>query len=267
MGGASGLKIWNNPIDPMTLKTAGDKTLEQCVIFRDENCTVYSDNVVKVMSYDGFYEYYLDKERELSQIQSLPIDGFIKDEEYYNNLVNELSLEYNKQIETTPNIYRNKMILKNIIVPAGIYFACSTFRDGTVYVGEGYPPETPNKPSCPVNVPSGKMSILTNATRATHSFVFKDYKFYNIGAGNANRFLFDSLGQFLITSANTNATYDILYSTQFKNCELQTFNPTKEGLILANGRETGYFKQFLIYKGNLTETELKAENDKNIELK
>ncbi|MGL5716154.1 MAG: hypothetical protein ACRCX2_24265, partial [Paraclostridium sp.] len=131
-GDSTGIRMWNNPNDPMPIKIANGKTLEQCVYYRGGGITVYTDNSVTVKSYPGFYDYYLANERKMSEVMMLPVEGeeIVKDEEYYEKLITGLAIDYNKQVENAPNIYRSTMVLQDVNTPAPIDFACTVFADG-----------------------------------------------------------------------------------------------------------------------------------------
>ncbi|MGL5648332.1 MAG: hypothetical protein ACRDDY_10805 [Clostridium sp.] len=270
-GDSTGIRMWNNPNDPMPIKIANGKTLEQCVYYRGGGITVYTDNSVTVKSYPGFYDYYLANERKMSEVMMLPVEGeeIVKDEEYYEKLINGLAIDYNKQVENAPNIYRSTMVLQDVNTPAPIDFACTVFADGQIWIGEGYSVGAVDRPPCPVNVPSGKLAFVTPATSDTHSFVIK-------GVTNNN-----SPG--LISKHHSDSSYwkieikkihkkDILVSSSYINENVIRLagSTNSNTLFITFGNRQfliDSFSQHLIYKANLTETELKAELAKDIKLR
>ncbi|WP_438587917.1 hypothetical protein [Cetobacterium sp.] len=270
--------MWNNPNDPMPIEIANGKTLEQCVFYRGGGITVYTDNSVTVKSYPGFYDYYLANERKMSEVMMLPVEGeeVVKDEEYYKKLINGLAIDYNKQVENAPNLYKSAMVLQDVNTPAPIYFACTVFVD-KIWIGEGYSVGTADRPPCPVNVPSGKLAFVTNATSDTHSFVGKD-----IISNVHSAMLYITTASF-----NTNNEYyhlnvpinegSFVSSKSFYRAynsdevEISSFRNNvgiTEGLLKIGYPQRNYsFTQLLIYKANLTETELKVELAKDIKLR
>ncbi|MGL4790364.1 MAG: hypothetical protein ACRCW1_03050 [Anaerotignaceae bacterium] len=271
-GDENGLQYWNNTKnDPMPIKIANGKTLEQCVYYRGGGITVYTDNSVIVKSYPGFYDYYLANERKMSEIMMLPVEGeeIVKDEEYYKKLINGLAVDYNKQVDNAPNLYKNAMVLQDVNTPAPIDFACTVFVD-KIWIGEGYSVGTVDRPPCPVNVPTGKLAFETPATGETHSFVMKNAK-------KTQNKQYGALYSTRDTAPCELAWYkvdgDILFSNLYKEIvsianmgqSLSGFlsfadNPYKSNYL------TSSFTQLLIYKANLTETELKTELAKDIKL-
>lgn len=263
----------NNPNDPMPIKIANGKTLEQCVFYRGGGITVYTDNSVTVKTYDGFYDYYLANERKMSETMMLPVEGeeVTKDEEYYKKLINGLAVDYNKQVENAPNLYRNAMVLQDVNTPAPIDFACTVFADGKIWIGGGYSVGTADKPPCPANVPSGKLAFVTNATSDTHSFVMKgigeqSHKLYSVFFSTKKDVPFAKVG-----AENSS----LLFSSYFSKVLPQNAAPSNGSVytdylnlvsLQSSQRNNDSFTQLLIYKGNLTETELKAELAKDIKL-
>ncbi|MGL5191715.1 MAG: hypothetical protein ACRC7S_18900 [Cetobacterium sp.] len=274
-GDSTGVKMWNNPNDPMLIKIANGKTLEQCVFYRGGGITVYTDNSVTVKSYPGFYDYYLANERKMSEVMMLPVDGeeIVKDEEYYKKLISGLAVDYNKQVENAPNLYRNTMVLQDVNTPAPIDFACTVFADGQIWVGEGYSVGAVDKPPCPVNVPSGKLAFVTPATSGTHSFVMKGM----VALSDNIRFLLfnPNAGDTYKTGATYDMSGDYIYSkntNKFADQTVGEWKPTgvsSSSIVVTNKGTNTYksFTQLLIYKANLTETELKAELAKDIKLR
>ncbi|MGL5691929.1 MAG: hypothetical protein ACRDD8_14065 [Bacteroidales bacterium] len=286
-GDSTGIRIWNNPNDPMPIKIANGKTLEQCVFYRGGGITVYTDNSVTVKSYPGFYDYYLANERKMSEVMLLPVEGeeVAKDEEYYKKLINGLAVDYNKQVENAPNLYRGAMVLQDVNTPAPIDFACTVFVD-KIWIGEGYSVGTADRPPCPVNVPIGKLAFVTQATSETHSFVmdivetegntFGNTLFYSCGAKAIGDFERPTAltKESLKGKALTSKSYaKYIYPTGEVDFAYVNKGLTSGTIYFANNdnnqnrKSVNIFSQLLIYKANLTETELKAELAKDIKLK
>lgn len=270
--------MWNNPNDPMPIKIANGKTLQECIHYQGGGITVYTDNAVIVKTYPGFYDYYLANERKISEAMMLPVDGeeVVKDEEYYKKLINCLAIDYNKQVENTPNLYRNTMALQDVNTPAPIDFACTVFSDGQIWIGEGYSVGTADRPPCPVNVPTGKLAFVTNAGRRTHSLIIKgannitsNRRIYKTSFSvESERFSFSNttVGK-VLSGFCSDGNYFSLDENGIKAALNGFPNDPQGGFIILNEDKNGVFSQLLIYKGNLTEAELKTENAKTIRLR
>lgn len=130
------------------------------------------------------------------------------------------------------------------------------------------------KPFVKSVMPSSKLTFVTGDISTTHSFVVKGIK--TNGAGElwlfCNEYNANAV-QLLMSYDGTKN--DLLFnSNTFVNPVWRYIgNPTANGSfnIASKNRNSIYilnsFSQLLIYKGNLTEAELKAENNKNITLK
>ncbi|MGL5768121.1 MAG: hypothetical protein ACRCX8_21010 [Sarcina sp.] len=131
------------------------------------------------------------------------------------------------------------------------------------------------KPIVKSVMPSGKLAFVTNATSSTHSFVFKNINFTKDGYGGSyrvynndsnwsakgeaiaiNKTLFVENSNCLIS--NSYLTKDFEYVSKGDN--------SRDYLNIVGGAysQAVYktFTQLIIYKGNLTEAELKVENEK-----
>lgn len=270
--GENGLSYWNNPNDPMPIQIDGNKTLEQCKIYEDENRVIYSDGKsVKVLSDEGFYEYYLRTLRKLEEVSSTPTDEKVKDQKYYENIIYFLESEYNKKIKT-----KN---FKEISIPVSINFAVTVYKkEGIIYIGEGKTEEG-------VNLPSGKLAFITNATSETHSFVMNNIKLKKHSADPAC-YVYSSH-----TSNNENSYIgvadesfngnhaDFILSNLYKEYSVKELGQKgtpvlrKSGISGGNIRLAGIyswqdsFSRLLLYKGNFTQVELERELAKDIRLK
>ena len=137
-------------------------------------------------------------------------------------------------------------------------------------------------------MPNGKLSVITNATSETHSFVMKNIRhdhikgsqFYtnnwhlHVGAGDNGALLSGNQKTIDSTIGNTDIVYvDIAKSKTAKiNCFDYKFSPAcggHSGILISplifpysDERNVVSFKQLLVYKGNLTEEELRTENEK-----
>lgn len=134
-----------------------------------------------------------------------------------------------------------------------------------------------HKPFVKTIMPTCKLSFITEATSETHSFVIKGVK---IGGNETYRTgIVLNTGQGvekeLVVPNSIGETGDVIASSLYK--KFLTSNLEKEitgdisintsNIINLNARKphcSDSFKQFLIYKGNLTEQELKEENAKQI---
>lgn len=131
------------------------------------------------------------------------------------------------------------------------------------------------KPFVKSMMPSGKLAFITNATSETHSFVMKNVRYFKSESPtDFNYYRIYSCGSPLTSferQANQQMAigeniHDLLFNSNYAN-----FNRSQGSVGLTSGvlkfkpassEKFDSFSQLLIYKGNLTESELKAENGK-----
>lgn len=136
---------------------------------------------------------------------------------------------------------------------------------------------TDKKPFVKSIMPSGKLAFVTNATSETHSFVMKENKHTNEEFYSSFYIKgYTSNFNHIRSTTKLNNTGDFLVSNKYKQLisDIGNFSLVEANINFDSGvlnfayinPVTESFKQLLIYKGNLTEEELKAENNKGFRL-
>ncbi|MGL5315180.1 MAG: hypothetical protein ACRC92_18135, partial [Peptostreptococcaceae bacterium] len=152
----TGLKIYNDPADPMPLNISGGKTLDECKVEETEDYIIYADGGTQTrMGRKGLAQKYIEA---LNTIYSEEIEKgsnilspkhLTSEVQFHSDLLDILNDEHNKEIEAA---YEAQLKVKNTLtdepyleplseqrVFVSINFACRIDKKtGEFYIGEGY---------------------------------------------------------------------------------------------------------------------------------
>lgn len=214
-GDSTGLRYWNNPNDPMPIKTYNDMPIEECIYEETDDYIIYCDRTTMVMNampnlYTRFLEWEKENAVEVSENVARTLVGIEKD---YDKILYDLNCELIEEELNKPTLYNMAMeeeeptftwdMLSDEVMPTPEHFACRIDKKtGEIYIGEGYENLFPFEKFSSVNCntffaslknPTAKNNVLKTISQNANGDIYylRYAKVYNLGQNdikvNVNR--------------------------------------------------------------------------------